>query len=92
MTLPDEEQMHGITKSELKILILEAAEKGSDRALARLGLHDENAVHDVKELRSLLEGWRETKSSIWRTIIRWVTMAVLGFIAFAVWSEFRSRL
>ena len=92
MTSPDEEQMHGITKSELKILILEAAEKGSDRALARLGLHDENAVHDVKELRSLLEGWRETKSSIWRTIIRWVTMAVLGFIAFAVWSEFRSRL
>jgi len=92
MTSPDEEQMHGITKSELKILILEAAEKGSDRALARIGLHDENAVHDVKELRSLLEGWRETKSSIWRTIIRWVTMAVLGFIAFAVWSEFRSRL
>ena len=92
MTLPDEEQMHGITKSELKILILEAAEKGSDRALARIGLHDENAVHDVKELRSLLEGWRETKSSIWRTIIRWVTMAVLGFIAFAVWSEFKSRL
>ena len=92
MTLPDEEKMHGITKSELKVLILEAAEKGSDRALARIGLHDENAVHDVKELRSLLEGWRETKSSIWRTIIRWVTMAVLGFIAFAVWSEFRSRL
>lgn len=92
MTLPDEEQMHGITKSELKVLILEAAEKGSDRALARIGLHDENAVHDVKELRSLLEGWRETKSSIWRTIIRWVTMAVLGFIAFAVWSEFKSRL
>lgn len=92
MTLPDGEQMHGITKSELKILILEAAEKGSDRALARIGLHDENAVHDVKELRSLLEGWRETKSSIWRTVIRWVTMAVLGFIAFAVWSEFRSRL
>lgn len=92
MTSPDEEQMHGITKPELKILILEAAEKGSDRALARIGLHDENAVHDVKELRSLLEGWRETKSSIWRTIIRWVTMAVLGFIAFAVWSEFRSRL
>lgn len=92
MTLPDEEQMHGITKSELKILILEAAEKGSDRALARIGLHDENAVHDVKELRSLLEGWRETKSSIWKTIIKWVTMAVLGFIAFAVWSEFRSRL
>ena len=92
MTLPDGEQMHGITKSELKILILEAAEKGSDRALARIGLHDENAVHDVKELRSLLEGWRETKSSIWKTIIRWVTMAVLGFIAFAVWSEFRSRL
>ena len=89
MTSPDEEQMHGITKSELKILILEAAEKGSDRALARIGLHDENAVHDVKELRSLLEGWRETKPSIWRTIIRWVTMAVLGFIAVAVWSEFR---
>ena len=49
MTSPsDDEKMHGITKSELKVLILEAAEKGSDRALARIGLHDENAVHDVR--------------------------------------------
>ena len=66
MTLPDGEKMHGITRSELKALILEAAEKGSDRALSRIGLHDENAVHDVKELRDLLEGWRQTKSSVWK--------------------------
>tara|TARA_R110000822_G_scaffold95989_3_gene218933 strand:+ start:391 stop:669 length:279 start_codon:yes stop_codon:yes gene_type:complete len=92
MTLPSDETMHGITKSELKLLILEAAEKGSDRALARIGLHDENAVHDVKELRNLLEGWRATKSSVGKTVIRWVTMAVLGFVAFAVWSEFKGRL
>ena len=92
MTSRSEDKVHGITKPELKLLILEAAEKGSDRALARLGLHDENAVHDVKELRGLLEGWRATKTSVWKVIIRWVTMAILGFIAFAVWSEFKGRL
>ena len=85
MTSSDGGKMHGITKAELKLLILEAAEKGSDRALARIGLHDENAVHDVKELRDLLEGWRATKSSVGKTIVRWVTLAVLGFVAIAVW-------
>ena len=92
MTSSDGEKMHGITKAELKLLILEAAEKGSDRALARIGLHDENAVHDVKELRDLLEGWRQTKSSVWKTAVRWGTLFVLGFVSFAVWSEFKSRL
>ena len=92
MTLPDGEEMHGITRTELKALILEAAEKGSDRALSRIGLHDENAVHDVKELRDLLEGWRQTKSSVWKTAVRWITIFVLEFVSFAVWSEFKSRL
>ena len=92
MTLPSGEEMHGITRTELKALILEAAEKGSDRALARIGLHDENAVHDVKELRDLLEGWRATKSSVGKTIVRWVTLAVLGFVAIAVWSDIKTKL
>lgn len=92
MTSSDEGKMHGITKAELKLLILEAAEKGSDRALARIGLHDENAVHDVKELRGLLEGWRATKSSVGKTIVRWVTLAVLGFVAIAVWSDIKTKL
>ena len=93
MTLPsDDEKMHGITKSELKILILEAAEKGSDRALARIGLHDENAVHDVRELRNLLDGWRDARISIRKTAVKVITVAILGFIAVASWSEFKDKL
>lgn len=91
MTLPSDEKMHGITKSELKVLILEAAEKGSDRALARIGLHDENAVHDVRELRSLLDGWRDTRVSIRKTVVKAITMLILGFLAVASWSELKDR-
>ena len=92
MTLPSDETMHGITKSELKLLILEAAEKGSDLALARIGLHDANAVHDVKELRNLLESWRDTRKSVNSTVVKVITVSILGFIALASWVEIKDRL
>ncbi len=54
-------------------------------ALASIGLLDDNAHKDVTEIRSLLEAWRDTRKSIWSTVIRIVTTAVLVFIAGAVW-------
>jgi len=92
MTLPSDTKIEGITKAELILMVNEAAEHGATKALARLGLHDENAVHDIKEIRDLLDGWRATRKSIWSVVVRAVTIAILGFIAVATWSEFRDRL
>lgn len=87
MTSPD---LGGITKAELKLLISEAAESGAKRALANIGLNDDMAVHDVKELRDLLVAWRDTKRSVRATLIKSVTIAILGFIAGASYLKLKS--
>ena len=53
-----------ITKAQLIKMLEEASDKGATKALCRIGLHDEDAVHDVKELRNLLDGWRDTRKNV----------------------------
>lgn len=68
---------------ELKIeeMIQRAARKGAKEALESIGLHDDAAGKDVQELRGLLEAWRGTKRTVWRTVTQALTMALLGAIA-----------
>ena len=79
--ISDVRDANSLTKAELIILINQAAEEGANKALGRIGLHDENAIHDVKELRDLLDSWRDTKKSIKSTVVKTLTIAVLGFLA-----------
>ena len=44
---------------------LEAGDLGAGRALARIGLADADAGADLRELRELLQGWRDARSGIW---------------------------
>jgi len=81
-----------ITKAQLVKMLEEASDKGATKALCRIGLHDEDAVHDVKELRNLLDGWRDTRKNVRATIVKGVTIVVLSFIAMASWSEFKDKL
>jgi 2-iminoacetate synthase ThiH len=74
-----------LTPEELEAMLDRAAKRGSTQALAAIGLHDENAAIDVREMRSLLEAWRDTRKSIWNTSIKLLTVAVLTFISGAVW-------
>lgn len=60
---------------------------GANNALAHVGLNDENAGADVKDLRSLLTGYRlvrsTTKKAAWGAfarILQWVF--TIGFIFF----------
>ena len=46
-----------------------------------------DAATDIRELRSLLDSWRDTKKSIWKTLVQLGTVAVLTFIATAVWMQ-----
>jgi len=60
-------------RDTLAELVEAASEEGARRALNRIGLHDENAGHDMRELRDLLEAWRKTKTTAWHTLVRWLT-------------------
>lgn len=79
--------MTQITPEQLEAMLDRAAKKGARQALCDLGLSDLDAASDIKELRSLLDSWRDTKKSIWKTLIQLGTVAVLTFIATAVWMQ-----
>lgn len=74
-----------ITPEELEEMLDRAARKGAKEALASIGLLDSSAQKDIVEMRSLLEAWRDTRRSIWTTAIKVTTVAVLTFIAGAVY-------
>lgn len=70
--------------SELEILLDRAAEKGAEKALKNIGLSDEMAVHDVHELRGLLDAWRQVKTGVSKSVVQFLTVGTLGALS-AVW-------
>lgn len=79
--------MTPLTSEQLEAMMDRAAKKGARQALCDLGLSDMDAASDIKELRSLLDSWRDTKKSIWKTLVQLGTVAVLTFIATALWMQ-----
>ena len=80
-----------LTAEELEAMLDRAARRGAREALKSLGLQDEEAHKDIVEMRSLLEAFRDTKKSIWNTIVRISTVALLSFIAASVWMQLGNK-
>ena len=74
-----------LTVEELEEMLDNAARRGAKEALRSIGLLDDDAQKDIIEMRSLLEAWRDTRKSIWSTVVKLATVALLTFIAGAVW-------
>ena len=55
----------GADIATLRAVVEEAGDLGAARALARIGLADARAGDDLRELRELLQGWRDARSGIW---------------------------
>jgi hypothetical protein len=56
-------------------------------ALKEIGLHDEEAGDDVRDLRSLITDWRGMKKTIMQTIARAGTVFVLGLLMLGAWAK-----
>ena len=69
----------------LEVVIQRAAKAAAAEALRDVGLHDDNAIHDLKELRNLLDSWREVRKSVVHTVVKIITVAVLGALMAGVW-------
>ena len=78
-----------VTPEELEAMLDRAAKKGAAEDLRSLGLQDESAANDIRDMRRLIDAWRMTKKSIWATTVKLGTVAVLTFIATAVWMSFK---
>ena len=74
-----------LTLEDLEEMLDNAARRGAKQALRSIGLLDDDAARDIIEMRSLLEAWRDTRKSVWSTIVKVTTVALLTFIAGAVW-------
>lgn len=55
--------------------------------LKEIGLHDDDAGNDVRDLRSLITDWRGMKKTIWQTVARAGTMFVLGLLMLGSWNK-----
>jgi hypothetical protein len=75
-----------LSKCELELLLEHASQKGAKMALAELGLHDENAPTDIRDMRELLRAFRIAKKDSFRLIVKciilgFMTLITAGFIS-----------
>jgi len=80
-----------LTDAQLRKMLAEAAEEGARAALRKVGLHDDDAAADVRELRSLLDAWREAKRTAWQSVIKATTTAALVVMAAGLAVYWRGR-
>ena len=73
--LIDEVALRQIVREEIKSVLKE------------VGLHDEDAGNDVRDLRSLITDWRGMKKVVWQTVARAGTMFVLGLLMLGAWAK-----
>ena len=74
--LIDEIALRTIVREEMKSVLKE------------VGLHDDDAGNDVRDLRSLITDWRGMKNIVWQTVARAGTLFVLGILMLGAWSKF----
>ena len=78
MTPPEKQDGNVIMpEQEFEELLERAAQRGAKKALADVGLVDEHAAYDIRDLRSLLGAFRVAKHTAWSTVIRLITTGLL---------------
>jgi hypothetical protein len=78
MNRPTMEDGHvRMPEEEFEQLLELAAERGAKRALADVGLVDENAAADIHDLRDLLNAVRIAKRTAWQTVVRLLTTGII---------------
>jgi len=78
MTPPEKQDGNVIMpEQEFEELLELAAQRGAKKALADVGLVDEHAANDIRDLRSLLGAFRVAKHTAWSTVVRLITTGLI---------------
>jgi hypothetical protein len=75
MDLNEQQLLRTIVREEMK------------SALKEIGLHDDDAGEDVRDLRSLITDWRGIKKTIWTTVARAGTLFILSLMAIGAYNR-----
>ena len=79
------DQIFTLSESQIDDLIAKSAHIGAKKALADLGLHDEDAATDIREIRSLLDGYRIAKKGFLSAFGKAIAVFVLAIIGFGIY-------
>jgi len=82
-------EKQGASSEVIYHLVEQASAEGAMRALAQLGLSDENAGSDISELRTLLDSWRDSKKTARQAVIRWIIRLFLSALLLGLAVKFR---
>ena len=81
-TQTERRKMVTIPQEEFEAMLERAAERGARHALHEVGLDGEDAAHDIRELRNLLDAFNEAKKTAGLTLVKMlVTGLVLALLA-----------
>jgi 2-iminoacetate synthase ThiH len=78
-----------ISEAELAQILAQAAEIGARKVLDEIGLHDDEAKDDIRDLRSILSSFRVAKSECWKVLWRWITFIILGLLAAGFYAKIK---
>lgn len=67
--------MPELTTEELEALMAKIAKRAAREALEEMGLSHETAAEDMREIRGLLDAWRDTKRTIRQSVVGVVSKA-----------------
>jgi hypothetical protein len=80
-----------VTEAEMEAMIERAAEAGARKALREVGLSDDDANSDVRELRNLLDSFRSAKRTVGKTIVQAITTIFLGALLAGAYFNFTDK-
>lgn len=76
--LAEQEGLVVLKPDALEEMLERSAHRGAKRALESIGLHDDEAGADVRDLRTLIGDWRTVKTGMLRALgklLLWVVIA-----------------
>jgi hypothetical protein len=74
----------GADLGTLRAIIEESGDLSAARALARIGLDDARAGADMRELRELLQAWRDARAGVWGAAFDKFVRAVMAILLAAL--------
>lgn len=75
--------MPELSPDELDALLERVAKRAVKDVLKELGLNEETAAEDMREIRSLLDAWRDTKRTVRQSVVSTLSRATVGFLIIA---------
>ena len=74
----------GTDLGTLRAIVEESGDMGAARALGRIDLDDAKAGQDMRDLRELLQAWRDARSGVWGAAFDKFVRAVMAILLAAL--------